>query len=72
MGVRKRFHNTTLGAGLALALIEGIRVATAKKGVLYGEMSWILEDNKSMRAIIESLQGTVTKRYKIYEKDLAA
>jgi hypothetical protein len=34
------------------------------------ELSWILEDNTGTRNIIESLGGTVYKRYRIYGKEL--
>jgi hypothetical protein len=34
------------------------------------EMSWILESNKGMRSIIESIGGWPYKRYRIYEKNL--
>ncbi len=72
MGVRKRFHNTTLGAGLALALIEGIRVATAKKGVLYGEMSWILEDNDALNRPLQSLGAKEYRRWRVYDRAIDA
>ena len=35
------------------------------------ELSWILEDNEGMRNIIESIGGRVSKRYRVYDKDLA-
>jgi hypothetical protein len=34
------------------------------------ELSWILEDNKGTRDIIESLGAVIYKRYRIYGKDL--
>ena len=33
-------------------------------------MSWILEDNSSMRHIIKTLGGDPYKRYRIYQKDI--
>ena len=41
-----------------------------RRGVREAELSWILEDNMGMRNIIESLGGTVYKRYRIYGKKL--
>ncbi len=34
------------------------------------ELSWILEDNKPMRRIVEMLGAEVYKRYRIFEKAL--
>jgi len=34
------------------------------------EMSWILEHNHGVRNIIESVGGLITKRYRMYEKEL--
>lgn len=70
MGVRSRHHNTALGAALALGLIHGLRQPAIDKGLERVELSWILEDNGGMRSIIESLGGSVSKRYRIYEGGL--
>ena len=70
MGVRKRVQNSLVGMALAYAVIDAVRLATLARGVKEVEMSWILEDNTSMRNIIESLGGEVYKRYRIYQKDL--
>lgn len=72
MGVRKRYQQTIFGPGLALALITACQSGVLKKGAHTAEMSWILEDNKPMRGIIEGLGGYVSKRYRIYEKNLVA
>jgi hypothetical protein len=71
MGVRRRFHNSLLGAALALNLIDAVRSAGAKKGMKEAELSWILEDNTGMRNILESIGGVAYKRYRIYEKKLS-
>jgi hypothetical protein len=70
MGVRKRYHNSTVGAALALRVIVAAREPAVKHGIRQAEMSWILEDNTGMRNIIESLGGTAYKRYRIYGKEL--
>jgi len=36
------------------------------------EMSWILENNRPMRHMIEELGGVAYKTYRVYEKSLAA
>lgn len=70
MGVRKRLHNTRLGPGLALSVVESLREPGLRKGLELVEMSWILEDNEAMKNIIETLGGYQSKRYRIYEKAL--
>jgi hypothetical protein len=71
MGVRREYHNTRLGPGLAFLVIDAIRRAAVGAGMHEVEMSWILADNMGMRNIIESIGGTVSKRYRMYEKSLS-
>ena len=68
MGVRREFQHTRLGGTLAFAVIEAVRWALHARGVRDVEMSWILEDNKGMRDIIEAIGGRIYKRYRLYEK----
>lgn len=70
MGVRKQYHATPLGAVLALAVIEALRVAQGKAGMEEGELSWILEDNLPMRRMIEQYGGVAYKTYRLYERNL--
>ncbi len=70
MGVRKRYHGSWMGAALALAVIDAVRVPGIKRGVEKMELSWILEDNMPMRNMIEALGGVVYKRYRIFEKEI--
>ncbi len=70
MGVRRRYHDTMLGAALAFAVIDGIREPAIGLGIKELELSWILEDNMGMRNIIESISGRVYKTYRIYSKKL--
>ena len=70
MGVRRRFHGTTLGGALGLMVIESVREYHRKRGVTEGELSWILEDNMPTRHLIETLGGRAYKTYRIYEKTL--
>ena len=71
MGVRAEFHNTRLGAGLALYCIHQAREAAHRAGLVTTELSWILEDNHGMRSIIESIGGVVSKTYAMYGKQLS-
>jgi hypothetical protein len=70
MGVRKQYQGSLLGAALAFKVIIDGQPYGIKRGIKKVEMSWILEDNKGTRDIIESLGGVVYKRYRIYSKDL--
>lgn len=70
MGVKRRYQRGPLGAALAFTAIEGSRAVGVKRGVREAELSWVLEDNKGMRSMIESIGGVPYKRYRIYEKVL--
>jgi len=70
MGVRKKFHDTRLGAALAFMVIDATRQSALEKGLVTSELSWILETNKGMCSIIESMGGVINKRYRMYEKQL--
>ncbi len=71
MGVRRRFHHTRLGPGLALSVVQALRAPGVGKGIEDVEMSWILESNAAMKNIIDTLGGRQSKRYRVYEKALA-
>jgi len=70
MGVRRGFHNTPLGPGLAFLVIDAVRHELVARGVEQVELSWILEDNEGMRSIIEAIGGRDYKRYRVYEREL--
>ncbi len=70
MGVRKRFQSSPMGAAMAYGLIEAVREAVLRKNIRQVEMSWILEENKRMRHILESLGAEPYKTYRIYQKIL--
>ncbi|MDF0678132.1 MAG: hypothetical protein P0107_03400 [Nitrosomonas sp.] len=70
MGVRKQFHHTLPGIALAFKVISAAKRAIWEKGIRHVELSWILEDNQPMRAILEKIGGREYKRYRIYEKTL--
>ena len=72
MGVRKKFQRTRLGPGLAFGVIHAVRNAAVARGIDRLEMSWILENNAGMRNIIETIGGRISKRYRMYEKNLTA
>ncbi|MET0504247.1 MAG: hypothetical protein ABWZ85_02885, partial [Luteibacter sp.] len=70
MGVRRSYHNTPLGPGLAFLVIDAVRHHLVARGVKEVELSWILEDNDGMRNIIEAIGGRDYKRYRVYERQL--
>jgi hypothetical protein len=70
MGVKKRYHNTPLGPGIAMAVISAVQESALKRGLGLVETSWILEDNAGMRSIMELIGGYVSKRYRMFEKPL--
>lgn len=70
MGVRRRFHDSLMGAALAFGVIAGTQQPAIQRGLKEVELSWILEDNMGMRNIIESISGRVYKTYRVYSKQL--
>jgi hypothetical protein len=70
MGVKRCYHNTLLGTALTWLVIAALRPPAQRRGIQEVELSWILEDNFKIRNVIESLGGTVYKRYRVYQKAL--
>jgi len=70
MGVRRRYHDSLMGAALAFGVIAAVQQPGQKRGIKEAELSWILEDNVRMRDILESIGGRVYKTYRIYSKQL--
>ncbi len=70
MGVMSRYQETLLGAALAYRVINDMQEDVVRYGMEKIELSWILEDNKGVRNIIEDFGGTVYKTYRIYDRDI--
>ena len=70
MGVRKKYQNTIYGPAMAYSLIEHAINTGIARGLENVELSWILQENKATRNIIERFGGQVSKRYHMYEKQL--
>jgi hypothetical protein len=70
MGVLRRLHGTSRGAALALGVIDAVKMHHERRGYERAELSWVLEDNRPMRDIIELVGGVVYKRYRIYGRAL--
>jgi hypothetical protein len=71
MGVKRKFATGYRGALLPFLIVDAMARGARKAGIKTVEMSWILEDNKPMRAIIETAGSDRYKTYRIYEKRLA-
>ena len=70
MGVRRKYQNTPLGPGLAFTVMDLVRRRTAQRGVRQLEMSWILESNQAMANMGVVMGASVSKRYRLYAKEL--
>ena len=72
IGIRRQFHGTSLGAKLALSVMDASRRGARACNIRWSEHSWVLESNGPMRSIIEGLiGGVVYKRYSIFSKNVA-
>jgi GNAT superfamily N-acetyltransferase len=68
LGVKPEYQHTGVAAGLYLENFD-MADATPQKG---GEMGWILESNEAMNRGMEGMGGERIKRYRVYERALAA
>ena len=71
MGIKRSAAQAGLTRGLmSYLLIDTVRRELIALGYTHVELSWILEDNRPMRRIIESLGAVAYKTYRIYGKSL--
>ena len=71
MGVVKRLQASRLASQLAFMMIEYIRRDSVDKyHATRSEIGWILEDNQGMNSIAETIESSINKTYRIYEKAL--
>ena len=71
LGVRRKFQNRLPGTFMVLRLIDRFRTDWCKHhGLERGELSWILEDNESMKRILAAIHSVHYKTYRIYQKAL--
>ena len=68
MGVRQQYQFSRMGPVIALLLIEALKAPFEKRDIEALEMSWILETNTGMRAILDRIGAAPYKRYRLYEK----
>ena len=67
LGVKPEYQHTGVAAKLYQLHFDAAE-ARPQKG---GEMGWILETNTAMNRGMEAMGGTVVKRYRVYERELA-
>ena len=70
MGIRRSFSGSLAGGLAPFLIIDALRNGLRNKGVRQVELSWILDDNRAMRHVIESLGAHPYKTYRVYEKTL--
>ena len=70
MGVRKKYQNTIFGPAMAFMVVDSVLGPGLTRGGNRVELSWILEQNKPTRNMIEKFGGKITKRYHMYSKGL--
>ena len=66
-GIEERFRLLGLPS---LLLGYMLQQARKNKDLQWVEGSWVLEDNTAICDLIEDFSGTITKRYRIYRKDI--
>lgn len=71
MGVRRSFAGGLLGGMVPLLVVDALRRQAQARGLLRAELSWILEDNRPMRSMVEAVGAEACKTYRVYEKVLA-
>jgi GNAT superfamily N-acetyltransferase len=69
-GVDKSVQGTVLGAIVPFAMLAQYARYAEDYQLQELEMSWVLEDNHAVRAMIERFGCTQTKRYTVFEKIL--
>ncbi len=70
MGVRKKLQGKPVGVAFAYKMIDLINSANIDRGVTGSELSWILDTNTPLLAMLADMGAKVYKTYRIYEKAL--
>jgi len=66
LGVMPEYRGRAVDALLYREIMERAK----KKGIKFGEASWVLEDNIMMSRAAEVMNGEAYKRYRVFEKPL--
>jgi GNAT superfamily N-acetyltransferase len=68
LGVKPAYQHT----GVAAALYRDVWDSVLRTGKRRAETGWILETNEPMNRAMEALTGRIIKRYRLYERPVAA
>lgn len=71
MGILPEYQQTAMGAAIVYAMIRAAQAPVLADGVELSEQSWILEQNRGMRSIVEAIGMQPVQRFRIYGRDLA-
>lgn len=71
MGVVREHQGTQLAAALMVGVVDHVRAWHRAHGTEVAELSWILEENRPVRRLIEAMGGRPYKTYRLYRKKLA-
>lgn len=71
LGIREHIRKQKQWMPLALALIAELNRRGYQRGYEWGELSWTLEDNGPVNAMIRAAGGKIYKRYRVYETPLS-
>lgn len=66
LGVKPEYQHTGVAAGLYAAHYDNAERSPLK----HGEAGWILETNRGMNRGLQAMNGTIAKRYRVYERAL--
>jgi hypothetical protein len=73
LGIRKEYtKNLKRYGGLSAAMYVEVAKRGVAKGYKWGELSWTREDDKPINLGIRSMGAKVYKKYRVYQKSLAA
>jgi len=72
MGILPEYQQTAMGAAIVYALIRTAQGPALADGIELSEQSWILEDNRGMCSIVESIGMQPAQRFRIYGRSLSA
>lgn len=71
MGIRQRHQGSMIGSALLPLLLKSLHRGLLAEGFERVEMSWILEDNRPMRRVLEGLGAEAYRTYRLFEKPLS-
>lgn len=71
LGIRENIRKQKKWMPLALALIAELNRRGYQRGYEWGELSWTLEDNGPVNAMIRAAGGKIYKKYRVYEAPIA-